>query len=530
MKWMIENGTIVDGTKRPSYKGDIIVNNGEIIEIGKNLKDKKHSMDYVINAEKLIVSPGFIDTHSHSDLMILSDKNIMPKLFQGITTEVLGQDGISMAPTPLKYVKDWRKNLSGLDGDSDKISWKYETTKEYFEAIEERQLISNIAYLVPHGNIRMEAVGLSDGIASRQDLEKMKEILRRELKSGAIGLSTGLIYIPCAYGNTEELIELCKVVAEYDKIFVVHQRSEANEIIDSMKEIIRIGCESGVKVHFSHFKICGKNNWHKSREIIELLEDAKRKGIRISFDQYPYEAGSTMLSVIIPPWVQSGGTEKMLERISSYELRPKIIKEIYEKNCKWDNFIEFAGTDGIYITSVKNQRNEKFIGKNLKEIGDIQGKDPVEAALDLLIEEENAVGMIDYYGSEELVIKFMKRPEQNFCTDGLLGGKPHPRVYGAFARGIGRYVRELKALSLEEAIFKMTYKSALTMGIKDRGHLAPGTKADIVIFDKNKIIDKGTYVEPTQYADGIKYVIVNGYAVIRDGDYVGGSSGTIVKL
>lgn len=325
MKWMIENGTIVDGTKRPSYNGDIIVNNDEIIEIGKNLKDKKHSMDYVINAEKLIVSPGFIDTHSHSDLMILSDKNIMPKLFQGITTEVLGQDGISMAPTPLKYVKDWRKNLSGLDGDSDKISWKYETTKEYFEAIEERQLISNIAYLVPHGNIRMEAMGLSDGIASRHDLEKMKDILRRELKSGAIGLSSGLIYIPCAYGNTEELIELCKVVAEYDKIFVVHQRSEANEIIDSMKEIIRIGRESGVKVHFSHFKICGKNNWDKSQEIIELLEDAKRKGIRISFDQYPYEAGSTMLSVIIPPWVQSGGTEKMLERISSYELRPKII-------------------------------------------------------------------------------------------------------------------------------------------------------------------------------------------------------------
>lgn len=530
MKYMIENGTIVDGTKRPAYKGDIIINNDEIEEIGKDLKNKKILMDYIINADGLIVAPGFIDTHSHSDLKILSDGNIKPKLFQGITTEILGQDGISMAPTPLKFVNDWRKNLSGLDGDSDNISWKYETTAEYFKAIEEKKITSNIGYLVPHGNIRMEAMGLADKGADEQDIEKMKCILRRELESGAMGLSSGLIYVPCAYGNTEELIELCKVVAEYDKIFVVHQRSEANEIIDSMKEIIRIGSESGVKVHFSHFKICGKNNWNKEDEIIELLEEAERKGVRISFDQYPYEAGSTMLGVIIPPWVHSGGTEKMLERIGSKELRPKIIKEIYEKNCTWDNFVEFAGVDGIYVTSVKNKKNECFVGKNLKEIGEMVGKDPIEAAFDLLIEEENAVGMIDYYGSEELVIRFMQRPEQNFCTDGLLGGKPHPRVYGAFARGIGRYVRDIKALTLEEAVFKMTYKSALTMGIKDRGHLSPQAKADIVIFDYNKMKDRGTYVEPKQYASGIRYVIVNGHAVIKNGDYVGGERGSIIRI
>lgn len=529
MKWMIENGTIVDGTKRPAYKGDIIIYNDEIMEIGKDLKSRKVSMDYVINAEGLIVSPGFIDTHSHSDLKILSDGDIKPKLFQGITTEILGQDGISMAPTPLKYVEDWKKNLSGLDGESDEISWKYENTEAYFKAIEKKKITSNAGYLVPHGNIRMEAMGLCDKRAEKNDMEKMKKILRRELEAGALGLSSGLIYIPCAYGDTEELIELCRVVAEYDRIFVVHQRSEANEIIDSMKEIIRIGMESGVKIHFSHFKICGRNNWDKADEIIELIEDAERKGVRISFDQYPYEAGSTMLSVIIPPWVHSGGTEKMLERIGDINLRKRIIEEIYEKDCTWDNFVEFAGTDGIYVTSVKNEKNKKYIGKSLKEIGDIMGKNPVEAALDLLIEEENAVGMIDYYGCEDLVIKFMKRPEHNFCTDGLLGGKPHPRVYGAFARGIGRYVRELGAVTLEEAVFKMTYKSALTMGIKDRGYLAPGTKADIVIFDYNKIKDKGTYVEPRQYAEGIKYVIVNGHAIIREGTYAGGDSGSVIR-
>ncbi|EHI97694.1 N-acyl-D-amino-acid deacylase [Clostridium sp. DL-VIII] len=528
MQWMISNGTIVDGSKKQAYVGDIIIEDSVIKEIGE-LSNKKEEMKYILDAKGQVVAPGFIDTHSHSDLKILSDRDIRPKIYQGITTEVLGQDGISMAPLPKKYIKDWRKNLSGLEGDSDDISWNYETVTDYFHEIETKGLTSNICYLVPHGNIRMEAMGLSADKAGKEELENMKRILRRELEAGAAGLSSGLIYIPCAYGDTEELIELCKVVAEYNKIFVVHQRSEANEIIDSMKEIIRIGRESKVKIHFSHFKICGKNNWDKAEEIISLMEEAEKDGVKISFDQYPYEAGSTMLSVIIPPWVHSGGTNKMLERIKSEELRPKIIEEIYETNCNWDNFVEFAGIDGIYITSVKTDKNKNVIGKNLKELGEMRGKDPVEATLDLLIEEENAVGMIDYYGSEELVIKFMKRKEQNFCTDGLLGGKPHPRVYGAFPRGLGRYVRELKALSLEEAVYKMTYKAAETIGIKDRGYISPGFKADIVIFNKDEIIDKGTFIEPEQYPEGISYVIVNGNIVIKNGEYSQGNYGTLIK-
>lgn len=528
MKWIISNCTIIDGTKSEAYVGDILINNDIIEEIG-DLNDKKEIVDYLLDAEGLTVAPGFVDTHSHSDLKILSDQNIKPKIYQGITTEVLGQDGISMAPIPSEFIKDWRKNLSGLEGDSDEISWDYKTVQDYFNAIQEKGLISNVCYLVPHGNIRMEAMGFSSDKAGKDDIEKMKEILRRELEAGAIGLSSGLIYIPCAYGDTEELIELCKIVAEYDRIFVVHQRSEANEIIESMKEIIRIGKESKVKIHFSHFKICGKNNWDKAEEIISLIEEAEKEGVRISFDQYPYEAGSTMLGAIIPPWVHSGGTNKMLERIKSKDLREKIIKEIYETNCDWDNFVEFAGINGIYITSVKTNKNENVIGKNLKELGEMRGKDPIEATLDLLIEEENAVGMIDYYGSEELIIKFMQRPEQNFCTDALLGGKPHPRAYGAFPRGIGRYVRELNAISLEEAIYKMTYKSATTIGLKDRGCIEAGFKADIVIFDKDKIIDKGTFTEPEQYPDGIAYVIVNGNIVLKNGEYIPGNYGTLIR-
>jgi len=284
-----------------------------------------------------------------------------------------------------------------------------------------------------------------------------------------------------------------------------------------------------VKIHFSHFKICGKNNWDKADEIILLIEEAEKEGVSISFDQYPYDAGSTMLSVIIPPWVHNGGTNEMLNRIKTPSLRKRIIEEIYETNCDWDNFVEFAGIDGIYITSTKTDKNKEVIGKNLKELGEMRNQDPIEATLDLLIEEENAVGMIDYYGSEELIIKFMKRPEQNFCTDGLLGGKPHPRVYGAFPRGLGRYVRELKALSLEEAIYKMTYKSASTMAIKDRGCIDIGFKADIVIFNKEEIVDKGTFIEPEQYPEGIPYVIVNGNMIIKNNEYIPGDYGILIK-
>lgn len=527
MKFVIVNGSIVDGTNKPAYIGDVLIEDDTIIGIG-NFKNEK--VDYKINAEGLTVAPGFIDTHSHSDLEVLASQHIEPKIFQGITTEVLGQDGISMAPLPTRYVKDWRKNISGLDGDSDEIYWCYRNTEEYFDSLEKKGLINNLCYLVPHGNIRMEVMGLDNRKATSCNISQMKKVLKRELKAGAIGMSSGLIYIPCAYGDKKELVELCKVVAQHDKIFVVHQRSEANEILASMKEVLDIGRASGVKIHFSHFKICGKNNWSKKDKVIKMIEEAERDGVRVSFDQYPYEVGSTMLSVIIPPWAHSGGTINMLERIRSKTLRKKIVEEIYETNCNWDNFIEFAGIEGIYITSVKNEKNKCVIGKNLKELAELRGKDPIEAALDLIDEEDNAVGMIDFYGSEEEVITFMQRKEQNFCTDGLLGGRPHPRVYGTFPRVLGRYVRELKVLSLEEAIYKMTLKSATTMGIKDRGTIDIGYKADIVIFNKEKIIDRSTFLKPEQYPEGINYVIINGNIVLEKGVYKKGDYGELLKI
>ncbi len=516
MRTIIINGMIVDGTGGKPFSGNLEIQKGRIVNVGQI---KEQPGDRVIDATGLIVAPGFIDTHSHSDLQILLNPYIEAKIRQGVTTEVLGQDGISMAPLPLTYISPWRKNLAGLDGDSDELDWTYKTVDGYLERMEKQGVGLNESYLVPHGNIRMEAMGLDNRQPTEAEIHKMCAITRREIESGAYGLSTGLIYMPCAYSRTQEMIDMCKVVAEYDGVFVVHQRSEADTILESMAEVIEIGRQSGVKIHFSHFKVCGKKNWHVIDQVVELLAQAQAEGIRVSFDQYPYVAGSTMLGVILPPWAHDGGTDKLLERLLDHELRQKMIDDMEQGLPGWDNFVDFAGVDQIFVTSVKTSANQDLIGKSLLEIGQIRGKDAYQATFDLLYQEENAVGMVDFYGIEEHVIRFLTCPEQNVCTDGLLGGKPHPRVFGSFPRVLGKYVREEQALSLESAVRKMTGKPAEVFGLAKRGLLKVGCYADIVIFNEATVGDRGTYVDPVQYPVGIEHVLINGYHVVDNGHY-----------
>lgn len=514
MSILFKNGTIVDGTGAPAFTGSVAVKAGRIVRVGQC---EANGFDRVIDAAGLVIAPGFIDSHSHSDLKILIEPFVEAKIRQGITTELCGQDGISLAPLPKQYIGPWRKNLAGLEGDSDAIDWGFETTDGYLRLLEQAGVGPNISYLVPHGNIRMEAMGLDNRLASAEELERMRVITRRELEAGAFGLSTGLIYIPCAYSDTAELVALCQVVAEYDGVFVVHQRSEADTILESMAEIIQIGRESSVRIHFSHFKVCGKHNWDKIDRVIELLEQAQAEGLRVSFDQYPYVAGSTMLGVILPPWAHAGGTDQLLQRLQDPLARQQMVFDMENGLPGWDNFVEFAGLDQIYVTSVKTTANQDLIGKNLIEIGRMRGKSPFDATFDLLHDEENAVGMVDFYGTEEHIIRFLQRPEQNVCTDGLLGGKPHPRVFGAFPRILGKYVREERVLSLEAAIHKMTGKTAAVLGLKDRGLVAEGYCADLVLFDPETIIDRGTFIDPAQYPEGIAFVLINGSIVLEQG-------------
>lgn len=523
---LLKGGRVVDGTGKAAFEADVLVRDGKIAAVGRGLS----GADREIDVTGLVVAPGFIDTHSHSDLDVLLRPQVLPKIMQGITTELLGQDGVSLAPLPTRFISPWRKNLAGLDGDSDEIDWTFETTDNYLKMIETAHPGLNEMYLVPHGNIRMEAMGLDNRLPTEDELEAMRRITRREMEAGAMGLSTGLIYIPCAYGESRELIEMCKVVAEYDGVFVIHQRSEADTILDSMKEVIEIGRQSGVKVHWSHFKVCGKQNWDKIDAVLALLDEAKAEGITVSFDQYPYVAGSTMMGAILPPWVHDGGTDKAVARLADPELRKKMVHDMENGIPGWDNFVDFAGFENIYVTSVKTEKNADAVGLSIVELAKKRGTDPYTAAFDLLLQEENAVGMVDFYGTEEHVRRFMRRPEMNVCTDGLLcPGKPHPRLYGSFARVLGRYARKEGVLTLEEAVRKMTGKAAQVLSLRDRGLIQEGMHADITVFDAATILDKGTFTDPIQFPDGIAYVIVNGEVAVDHGAHTGALNGRVIR-
>lgn len=524
---LIQNGRIVDGTGSQSFLGDVLIVDDKIEMIGKNLSVKDGVQ--VIDATGLIVAPGFIDTHSHSDLVSLIEPELLPKIMQGITTEVYGQDGVSMAPLPREYIEPWRKNIAGMDGISDEIDWTFQNTDGYLKKLEKNEPTTNQCYLLPHGNIRMEAMGLDARQATEKELERMREIVRREMEAGAIGISDGLIYVPSAYSNTEEIIEICKVAAEYNGVYVVHQRSEADNIINSMKEIIRIGRDSGIPIHFSHFKICGKNNWKYIDKIMELLDECKEEGICVSFDQYPYIAGSTTLGVILPPWAHDGGTDALLKRLANPQDRERMIYDIEHGISGWDNFVDFAGLDQIFITSVKTEKNKDTIGLSLKQLGEYWNKDAYEATFDLLLEEENSVGMVDFYGKEEHVERFAMRDEMNCCTDGILAGKPHPRAYGAFPRLLSEFVRKTHKMTLEQCIRKMTAKAAEAIHIPLRGKICVGYYADLCLFDFETIQDKGTFIDPTQYPEGIKYVLVNGQITVNEGEYTGVRSGRTIR-
>ncbi len=516
MRVLIQNGQIIDGSGSAPQPGNVVIENGVISGVGNVFTS---DCDTVLDAAGKVICPGFIDTHSHSDLLVFKEPQLKAKAMQGVTTEFLGQDGISMAPLPKKFISPWRKNLAGLDGDIEDFDWEFETTDNYLKLLEKNKSATNLCYLVPHGNVRMEGMGLDSGFAGSADMAKMRAILDRELASGGYGFSTGLIYMPCAYSDTREVTELCAVAARRDVPFVIHQRSEADSILDSMREVIGIGRDSGVRVHFSHFKICGKNNADKFEAVLSLLDTARSEGIRVSFDQYPYVAGSTMLGVILPPWAHDGGTDKLLARLADPEARKRMIRDIWNGIQGWDNFVAFAGLDGIFVTDVKTEKNLDALGKNLVQLGEMRGKDPLEATFDLLYQEDNAVGMVDFYGLEEHVKAFIGRPEMNVCTDGLLGGKPHPRVFGAFPRVLGKYVREEKVIPLQEAVRKMTSRPAEVFGLKDRGLLRPGYAGDVVVFDPATIIDKGTYEDPRQHPEGIIHVLVNGVPVVADGSH-----------
>jgi N-acyl-D-amino-acid deacylase len=526
---LIRNGLVVDGTGAPGRVCDVRISGGVITDVDEDLTVVGGGDDAeTLDATGLVVAPGFIDTHSHSDLRILSEPDLPMKVRQGVTLDVLGQDGLSVAPVRAEDVEQVRRQLAGLLGDPH-LSRDWRSVADYLGLID-RGAALNAAYLVPHGAVRACVMGLGNRRPSADELERMAALVGTALDEGALGLSTGLIYPPCCYAGPPELIALCAEVARRDGVFVVHMRSESDRILAAVDELLDVARKSAVHLHLSHWKIAGRDNWPLVAQMIEKVQAAHHEGLRVTADQYPYIAGSTMFGAVLPPWAHDGGVQATLQRLRSPGERRRMRAQIEDRApADWDNFWKWTGPDGIVLSDVPSGRRPELLGLTVAEAAKRAGADPLELALDLLLEEEMGVSMISFSQSEDVVAELMKEPYVNFCTDGLLGGRPHPRAYGTFPRVLARYVRERRVLRLEEAICKMTGQAADAMHLTERGRLAPGQAGDLVVFSAERIADEATFDDPMRFPTGVEHVVVDGTLVVHHGRATGARPGRAVR-
>jgi N-acyl-D-amino-acid deacylase len=520
---IIKNGKVYDGTENPWTRLDLGIKDGIIQRIGDL---SKHEANKVIDANQMAISPGFIDTHVHSDLLCTRPEIHKIKVLQGVTTELFGQDGISVAPVSVETKPLWREQLKGLNGDIG--DWPWYTIEEYLMYLDRSNLNGNAAYLIPHGAIRTLIMGFEGRKATKDEMIRMRELVELGMEQGAVGLSSGLIYPPNLYSCKEELIEICKGAAKYDGCFVVHIRNESNKILEALDEVIDVARQSSVRLHVSHLKVIGHINREKYKKVLEKMNDARADGIEITFDQYPYAAGSTVFHAILPPYMHSGGTEELIEKLKMPDYQKKIKADL-ESNGDYENWILNCGWENIVLTSVTTDENRWVEGENMEEIAKELGLEPADAAFKLIIEEKAAITMLTRWGKEEDIISALQHPLQIVGSDGIFGGKPHPRLYGTYPRVLGHFVREKKALSLEEAVRKMTSAPAQLLRLKNRGLIKEGYVADIVIFDPMTVEDKATYEDPLQNPFGINYVLVNGGLAVENGKYTGGTYGKVLR-
>jgi N-acyl-D-amino-acid deacylase len=525
--FLIRGAMVVDGSGGEPFRGDIAVKDGLITEV---LPFIKGGGKEVIEADGLVAAPGFIDIHSHTDLTILKHPLAESKALQGVTTEVVGNCGIGAFP-----VDDRRKGvlidylkMHDFRVPSDGLGWNNFT--QYADHLDRIGLGLNLAPLVAHGALRIAILGLEDRTPSDKELKRMENLLTDSLEQGAWGLSTGLIYPPGSFAKTEELLNLAKTVARYGALYASHIRGEGGTLMEALDEAILIGKKSGVRVQVSHLKAMGKDYWGRGKEALLKLEKARQGGVDIAADQYPYEATSTSLTALVPPWALAGGVRELLKRLAFPETTERLQAEILrEMNQR-------GGPNRIVIAEIGSVKNMDLSGKNVSQIAAFWHCTPEKAVARLLLEEKAAVGAIFFSLSEEDVVAILSSDRVSVGSDGMgmnaeedSGKSTHPRSYGTFPRILGVYAREKRTLSMGKAIHKMTGLVAGRAGLRNRGFIKPGFTADVVLFDPLTIQDRSTFDHPHQYATGVVYTWVNGCPTVRERVITGNTPGRVLR-
>lgn len=526
---LIKNGQILDGSGNASFIGDVGINADTIAAIG-NLENAVGTLE--IDATGLAVAPGFINMLSWAVESLIEDGKSQSDIRQGVTLEVFGE-GNSMGPLSEAMKADELKSQGDIKYP---ISWT--SLKEYLEFLEKKGVSTNVASFVGATTVRIHELGYENRAPSPEELERMKNLVRQAMEEGALGVGSSLIYAPAFYAGTEELIELCKVAAEYDGMYISHMRSEGVKLLESLDELIRIASEAGIRAEVYHLKMSGRDNWSKYDQVVAKIDSARAAGLEITTDMYNYVAGATGLDASMPPWVQEGGYDKWAERLQDPAIRKKVLQEMTTPTTEWESLMQAVeGPEKIILVGFKNDSLKYLTGKTLAEVAALRNTSPAETAMDLVVQDGSRVGTVYFLMSEENVKKQIALPYMSFGSDGgslategvFLKSSTHPRAFGNFSRLLGKYVRDEQVISLEEAIYKLTTLPANNLKIKKRGALKVGYFADLAIFDPTKIQDHATFENPMQYSTGMIHVLVNGTQVLKDGEHTGALPGRMVK-
>jgi N-acyl-D-amino-acid deacylase len=526
---VIQNGTLYDGTGSPPFIGTVAIKGDKIVYVGP---PKFFRADKSINATDKAVSPGFINMLSWGVDSLIEDGKSQSDIRQGVTLEVFGE-GMSWGPLndPLKtYMK---KNQGDIQYE---ITWT--TLGEYLQFLKDKGISTNVASFIGATTLRVNAVGYENRAPNVEELELMKDLVHQGMKEGAMGIGSSLIYAPAFYSSTEELIEICKVAADYGGMYISHMRSEGNKLLESVDELLTIANEAGIPAEIYHLKQSGKKNWGKLDRVIQKIDSARAKGLKITTDMYTYTAGATGLDASMPPWVQEGGLEQWIQRLKDPQIRKRVIKEMQTDTDEWENLMRAAESpDKLILVGFKNDSLKYLTGKTLTEVAKIKGKSPEETAIDLVIQDGSRVGTVYFLMDEENVKRQIQLPYMSFGSDAgslapegvFLKNSTHPRAFGNFARLLGKYVRDEQLIPMEEAIYKLSGLPATNLKIKERGFLKENYFADVVVFDPKSIRDFATFENPMQYATGVEQVWVNGTHVLENGTHTGAFGGRFVK-